>query len=119
MYVFFYTFTLGVNLTFFPMHILGVIGMPRRVMDYPDRYGSLQGLSSYGSLLTLVSLVLFFYMFYECLFGFRVIIRVFTTSSRSLEYLYGGGVFSHIYLQSVYLAIVNPWPSVLGFSPVK
>lgn len=56
--VHFWIFTLGINFVFFPMHFLGLNGMPRRIPDYPDAYGTWNSVGTFGSILTAFSLVL-------------------------------------------------------------
>jgi len=61
--VHFWLFFIGVNLTFFPMHILGLMGMPRRIPDYPDMYANFNFLCTAGHLITIFSLICFFLTF--------------------------------------------------------
>jgi len=63
----FWIFFAGVNLTFFPMHFLGLAGMPRRIPDYPDAYAGWNLIASYGSYLSAISSVFFFYVVYHTL----------------------------------------------------
>ena len=60
----FWTFFAGVNITFFPMHFLGIAGMPRRIPDYPDAYSGWNAVASYGSYISAISTLFFFYVVY-------------------------------------------------------
>jgi cytochrome c oxidase subunit I len=55
----------GVNCTFFPMHFLGLAGMPRRYPDYPDAFAGWNFVSSIGSYLSGCGLVIFLYVVYR------------------------------------------------------
>jgi cytochrome c oxidase subunit 1 len=61
----FWSFFVGVNLTFMPMHFLGLSGQPRRIPDYPDAYAGWNYVASYGSVISLVSALLFVYILYD------------------------------------------------------
>jgi cytochrome c oxidase subunit 1 len=50
---------IGVNLIFFPMHFLGLAGMPRRIPDYPDAFAGFNAISSYGSYISAVGVLIF------------------------------------------------------------
>lgn len=57
----------GVNLTFFPMHFLGIAGMPRRIPDFPDAFATWNWVASFGSQVTTVGILLFFYIIFVTL----------------------------------------------------
>ena len=59
----FWLMLIGVNLTFFPMHILGILGMPRRIYTYPGNlgYNELNLMASVGAFIIALAILVFIY----------------------------------------------------------
>jgi len=64
-HIHFWTMFIGVNLTFFPMHFLGLAGMPRRIPDYPDAFTSWNLVASFGSMISIIATVIFLYILFD------------------------------------------------------
>src|SRR3984885_6580189 len=67
----FWTTFIGVNVTFFPMHFLGLAGMPRRVSDYPDAFAGWNMVASIGSFISFASTLFFIFIIFHTLFAGR------------------------------------------------
>ena len=58
---------IGVNLTFFPMHFLGLAGMPRRIPVYPDAFAGWNFVASIGSYISFAGTALFVFIVFDTL----------------------------------------------------
>lgn len=63
----FWSMFIGVNISFFPMHFLGLAGMPRRIPDFPDAYSQWNSVASFGTFITLISTLFFSYIVFNTL----------------------------------------------------
>nr|YP_009502242.1 cytochrome c oxidase subunit 1 [Acizzia uncatoides]AWU48806.1 cytochrome c oxidase subunit 1 [Acizzia uncatoides] len=86
---------LGVNMTFFPQHFLGLMGMPRRYSNYPDLLISWNIVSSLGSMISSFSMILFMIIIWEALTSKRVVI--FNSTTHMIEWMQNFPPMEHSY----------------------
>ena len=78
---------IGVNLTFFPQHFLGLQGMPRRYPDYADAFAGWNMVSSFGAYLSFAGAILFvFLLLYTLTSGRRVAENYWGPGATTLEW---------------------------------
>ena len=70
----FFAMFIGVNITFFPQHFLGLNGMPRRYSDYPDGFTAWNVVSSIGSTISIVTVFFFLIIVWEAFSAQRPVI---------------------------------------------
>nr|YP_009692268.1 cytochrome c oxidase subunit I [Anthonomus rectirostris]QED56760.1 cytochrome oxidase subunit I [Anthonomus rectirostris]QED56768.1 cytochrome oxidase subunit I [Anthonomus rectirostris]QEH58473.1 cytochrome c oxidase subunit I [Anthonomus rectirostris] len=92
----FFTMFIGVNLTFFPQHFLGLSGMPRRYSDYPDSYYMWNMISSIGSMISLISILYFIFILWEAFSVQRMNLTSYNLAS-SIEWLQAAPPLNHSY----------------------
>nr|UJY97070.1 cytochrome c oxidase subunit I [Potamometra berezowskii] len=92
----FITMFIGVNMTFFPQHFLGMSGMPRRYSDYPDMYMSWNIVSSIGSTMSIMGTMMFIFILWESMISKRSVLFIFNLNS-SIEWLQNYPPAEHSY----------------------
>lgn len=87
---------LGVNLTFFPQHFLGLNGIPRRYSDYPDAFTSWNIVSSIGRYTSVIAILVFAFIIWEAITSNRPVVSNFISSSY-IEWLQNNPPSEHSY----------------------
>src|SRR5215469_7504749 len=104
----FWTTFIGVNLTFFPMHFLGLAGMPRRISDYPDAFAGWNMVASIGSFISFASTLFFiFIVFHTLLAGKKAAANPWGAGATTLEWTLPSPPPFHTYEELPHIAPVG------------
>ena len=95
----FFSLFLGVNITFFPQHFVGLNGIPRRYRDYRDFIIYYNKISTYGALLSLISTIFFFFLLLEIFFEKK---ENFWNNNTTLEVILRKNNFHTKYISLIY-----------------
>nr|YP_010258351.1 cytochrome c oxidase subunit I [Neocentrocnemis stali]AGO28027.1 cytochrome c oxidase subunit I [Neocentrocnemis stali] len=89
---------IGVNMTFFPQHFLGLSGMPRRYSDYPDSFTCWNIISSLGSTISLIGTMFFIFIMWEGMTAKRQVLFAMNMTS-NIEWLQNYPPAEHSYAE--------------------
>nr|BAD18993.1 Cytochrome c oxidase subunits I [Eucalanus bungii] len=92
----FFMMFVGVNVTFFPMHFLGLAGMPRRYSDFPDTLLYWNVVASVGSVISVISVLFFLFILWEAWASHRPAISS-CHMSTNLELMHSFPPMNHSY----------------------
>ena len=99
----------GVNLTFFPMHFLGLAGMPRRISDYPDAFAGWNMVASIGSYISAAATLLFVFIVLQTLLaGKKIGANPWGPGATTLEWTVSSPPPFHSYDE---LPVIGPEPA--------
>jgi len=90
----FFVLFLGVNLTFFPIHFLGIQGIPRRYREYSPRFSFWHATASLGRIISIVATILLFFLWWEALSAQRLIFFI-NWKSVTIERIFKAPVTLH------------------------
>lgn len=92
----FFIIFIGVNITFFPQHFLGLSGIPRRYSDFPDSFLIWNIISSFGSLISLIRILIFIFIIWERIINYKKIIFP-NQLNTSIEWIHNFPPINHLY----------------------
>nr|QKY64134.1 cytochrome oxidase subunit 1 [Volvulina compacta] len=98
--VHFWLLFIGVNLTFFVQHFLGLAGMPRRMYDYADCFAGWNRVSSFGASISFISLLVLATTFQDA-------VRAVPRTSTTIEWLLPATPANHVFSQVPVLRTAN------------
>nr|AYM85165.1 cytochrome c oxidase subunit I [Galerucella sp. EMHAU-15070821] len=101
----FFIMFIGVNITFFPQHFLGLMGMPRRYSDYPDIFMLWNIVSSIGSMISVIGIILLLFIFWESFSAQRKSLSPLSLAA-SIEWLQFNPPAEHSYSELPSLTVI-------------
>lgn len=80
---FFNCFFVSVNLTFFPIHFLGIQGCPRKYKELPNKFNYLSRIRTFGSTLAIISFLFFITIYVNTILSYRIVFFINSFSTRA------------------------------------